>query len=295
MAGESTSSTLTGWYVTQLSNVPAWYALDPNPAQDRLRVEGLDRGSKVKAFSRITKDTALSGTITEATGLSNTALDTDQVTATVAEVGILRQFTKLAERTNLMGPGGLLAVAVEDGVKMCLEKFETDTWAQFANASTSVGTSGAAYTIANSVQAQSQHVVNKSRGNIAFMMAATAGKNLRQDIVATGGAIFGAGAGDGMLRKTDTSTGYMGNFLGDDYYTNNLASTSGADSIGAAVIDNTAPPEEAATGCALGWMPEASMPFDNPVFSGGTQVAITMAYGLIEVLDRSYVKITTIT
>jgi hypothetical protein len=293
MAGESTSTTLTGWYTTELSKRVEMYPIDPNCAQKFVYIEGLDGQGKIKAFSRITKDTALSGNITEGTGLSNTALDTDQVTATVAEFGIMRQFTKLGERTNMLGTDGLIAVAYQDGVAMCLERFESLVWAQFANASTSVGTTGAAFTVANVVQAQSQHVVNKSRGEVVGFLPATAGKNLRQDVVATGAAVFANGAAGGLLERPDPQ-GFMGSFLGTAHYTNNLGTASGADTIGAYMVNGSQAGSTYSTGVALGWMPEAAL-LQQPTFSGGTQIAVTMALGMVEVHDAGYVKTTTIT
>ncbi|HYF01274.1 MAG TPA: hypothetical protein VEJ18_20290 [Planctomycetota bacterium] len=295
MANESTTATLTGWLNTSvLSKVVAPYAIDPNPAQLHVRVEPLAPGTKTAAFSKITKDTALSGTITEATGLSNVAFDTAAVTAAVAEVGILRQFTKLGERTNMLGPDGLHREAIEDGVRMCLEKLETDVWAEFVNASTSVGTSGAAFTVANVAGAIAQHTVNKSVGPIVGFLPATAAKNLRADVVASGSSIFATGAGNELLAQTQAD-GFMGSFMGIPHYTNNLGTASGANTIGAYMVDGGGPfAKNCSTGMALGWMPEVAAN-TTPALSGGMLMAITMAYGLVEVLDYAYVKTTTIT
>src|SRR5688572_9274114 len=101
MSGESTSTTLVGLYNDAVvSHLVAPYAIDPNPFMLHVRTEPTPAGTKTHSFARWTKDTALSGTITEGTGLSNTALDSDNVDASVAEVGIMRQFTKFGERTN---------------------------------------------------------------------------------------------------------------------------------------------------------------------------------------------------
>jgi hypothetical protein len=294
MSAESTTSTLTGWLNTSIiSALVAPYAIDANPMSQHVRVEPLAPGTKTAAFSTITKDTALSGTITEATGLSNVAYDTAKVTAAVAEVGIQRQFTKLGERTNILGSDGLHRSAIEDGAKMCFEKLETDLWDEASNASTSVGTSGATFTIADYAAALAQHTVNKSKGDIVFMLTATQGKNLRAEVVASGAAIFGNGAGNGLLKRTGDD-GFMGEFLGCNVYTNNLAETSGANKLGLAMVDGGgANPEQCATGVALGWMPEVAQ-LPNVAFSGGMQMAITMAYGIVEVIDYPYVKIATL-
>lgn len=295
MSGETTTSTVTGWlHASQLSMLSAPYAIDPNPAQNHIRTEQMPPGTKVHAFSRETKDTALSGNITEATGLSNTAWDTAQVTATAAEFGILRQLTKFSERTNLYGPEGLQARMVTDGTAMCLERWETLIWAEFANASTSVGTSGAAMTLADIGSAFAQHTVNKSVGDIVFMLSATQGKNVRNEALASGAAWLANGSGGGILKQTQPG-GYIGNILGADLYTNNLAASASADKVGVAMVD-AGPgkvPQNGATAATIVWMPEAFM-LGNPVFSGGAQIAVTMCAGLVEVLDYAYVKIVTI-
>lgn len=293
MSGESTSTTLVGFYNDAVvSKLVAPYAIDANPAMLHIRTEMTPPGTKTHSFARVTKDTALSGTITEATGLSNTALDADNVDAAVAEIGIMRQFTKFGEKTSQLGTGGLHQLALEDGVMMNLEKYETDIWAQWANASTSVGTSGAAFTLADYAAALSQHTINKSRGKVVFMLTGTQGKNLRAEVVASGAAWLANGSGNRVLEQTDDD-GFMGSLMGSNIYTNNLAATSGANKIGCALVDGGLNPRGGSTAASVAWMPEqAALP--NVAFSGGLQIAVTMAYGLIEVLDYAYVKIATI-
>jgi hypothetical protein len=297
MSGETTTSTATGWL--QASNLTvnsAPYAIDPNPAMLHIRTEMMGPGSKVKAFSKETKDTALSGNITEATGLSNTAWDTAQVTATAAEWGIMRQLTKFAERTNVYGPEGLQYRMQTDGVAMCLERWEALIWAEWANASTTVGTSGAAMTLADIGSAFAQHTINKSNGQIVFMLTATQSKNVRNEALSSGAAFLANGSGAGILRQTQPG-GYVGNILGADLFTNNLGTASGANTLGCAMIDAAAPgadPVNGATAAAVVWMPESFM-IGNAAMSGGAQIAVTMCAGLVEVLDFAYVKIATIT
>ncbi len=295
MAGESTSGTLLGGVTTTLSRNWSMYAVDPAPMVEHLRIEPIDPGGNIKAFARVTKDTALSATITEATGLSNVALDTAKVSATVAEHGIMRQFTKLGEKTNLLGAAGLYELAFADGVKMCMEYWETLVCAQATNASTSVGTAGAAFTIANFIGAQFQHTVNKAVGPFLWFLHATAGKNLRNECAGSGAAIFGAGAGNELLQSADASDGYLGAFMGDPIYTHNLGLVVSADTLSYRLVDGARNPTGSATACALGWTPEITPMFFNPAFSGGAQFAITMAQGLVEVNDFAYVKAATIT
>lgn len=297
MANETTTATVTGWLqASTLSVLSSPYAIDNNPAMQHIRAEMLPQGTKVAAFSREVKDTALAANITEATGLANTAWDTSQVTATAAEWGILRQLTKFAERTNIYGPAGLQARMVTDGVAMCLERWETLIWAEWANASTSVGTSLQAMTLADVGSAFAQHTINKSIGPIVFMLSATQGKNIRNEALGSGASFLAAGGDNhGILKQTGVG-GYMGTLLGADFYTNNLAVTATSDKVGIAMIDagpGGGPPENGASAATVAWMPEAFL-LGNPVFSGGAQIAITMCAGIVEVSDFAYVKIVTI-
>lgn len=294
MANESGTAAVTGFINTSIiSQEVAWYLLDAFPAQKLVRVEDVPPATKTAAFSRVTKQTALSGTITELSGLSNTAFQADNVTAAIAEVGILRQFTKLVQRTNMLGPDGLLMAAARDGIQMCLEKFETDVCAQWTNASTSVGTSAAAYTLSNFAGALSQLAINKAKGDIAAVLTTTQSKNLRADLVSSGAGIFAAGAANNILGRVGDD-GFVGSLFGVPTWTNNLGLVSGSNTIGVHLVDGSRNPAGASTGVALGWMPEQSM-LNQPAFSGGTQIAITMAYGIVEVLDGAYVKDVTVT
>jgi hypothetical protein len=292
MSNETGTAAVTGWINTSIiQGLVAWYLLDAFPAQKVVRIEPIMPGTATAAFSRVTKQTALSTTITELTGLSNTAFGTDKVTAAIAEVGILRQFTKLGQQTNIFGPDGLIMAAVKDGIQMCLEKFETDVWAQATNASTSVGTSGQAFTVANFAAGISQLAINKAKGDIVALLTTTQAKDLRADIVSSGAAVFAAGAGNGIMQRVGDD-GYMGTVFGVPAYTNNLGLVSGSDTLGEFLTDGNRSPEFGATGVALGWMPEMSQ-LAQPAFSGGIQLAVTMAYGMVEVLDGAYTKITT--
>jgi hypothetical protein len=294
MSGESTSATLAGFYNDAVvSKLVAPYAIDANVMFPRVRTEMTPPGTKTHSFARVTKDTALSGTITEGNGLSNTALDTDNVDASVAEIGIMRQFTKFGEKTNMLGADGLHNLGLDDGVKMNLEKLETDCWAEASNASTSVGTSGAAFTIADYAAGISQLAINKAKGKAVALLSGTQAKNLRAEVASSGAVFLSNGNGNKILEQTEDD-GFMGTFMGANVFTNNLAESSGANKLGLFMVDGgSGKPEQCSTGLSIAWMPEvASLP--NVAFSGGLQMAITMAYGIIEILDYAYVKIATI-
>ena len=295
MSGESTSGTLVGWLQTQiLSTGVAPYAKDALPCHMRCRMEDAPQGSAAYAFSTITKDTALSTTITEATGLANTALDTTKATATGGEVGIMRQLTKKAGRTSMLGEAGLFNECLVDGIFMNLEKMETDCWAEFANASTSVGTSGSPMKAVDIASAIAQHTINKSGGlTLVGFLHATAAKNVRNELATSGATWLATGAANNLM-SNPAPDGFMGHFM-MDLYTNNLAATASSDKVSGFHVDGSIPSQRlsCATGMAVWWMPEFAT-WSNPTFSGGIQVAITCMYGLVEVVDAYYVKAATI-
>ena len=295
MTAESTASTLVGWFQTQLlSSGVAPYLRDPLPMHARMRMEDVPQGTGVLAFSTVTKDTALSGTITEATGLSNTALDTSKASATTAEVGIMRQFTKKAERQNMLGPGGLHTEAIKDGVYMCLEKLETDACAEAANASTTGGgTSLATFKATDAASMVAQMTINKAPFKSVGFLHATAGKNLRNELTGSGAAWLSTGAANEVMNETGAD-GYFGHFL-VPWFTSNLGVTSSSDKTSFLMVDGSIASQRlsASTGIAVSWLPEVAS-WANPIFSGGLQMAITMCYGLVEILDGSYTKALTI-
>lgn len=294
MASESGTAAVVGFLNTSvIQKMVHWYLIDNNPAQMFSYIQPIaGQGTDTAAFDRVTKQTALSGTITELNGLSNTVFQTSKVTAAISEIGVLRQFTKKVEKTNILGADGLHMTAIQDAIKMCLEKFETDIWSQFANASTTVGTTGLSFTVANFAAAIAQMTINKAVGPMVAMLTSTQVKNLRADIASNGAGVFAAGLGNDVMKPVGQN-GYVGVFFGVPTYTNNLASASGGDKIGALMVDGNAYPEGAPYGVSLGWMPEASM-LNQPQFSGGLQVAVTMAYGAVEILDGAYVGTVTV-
>lgn len=292
MAGETTVATLVGWYQTQLlSKAVAPYAKDPIAAVYHCRAEQVPQGTDAYAFSTETKDTALSTSILESTGLANTAYDTTKASATVAEYGVLRQSTKKAEKTNMLGGDGLLERFLIDGSFLCYEKMETDAWAEFTNASTSVGTAGQAMKYTDLGLMVAQHTVNKSVGELVGFLHASAMKNVRQDILGAGAALLSTGIANGLLGR-GRSDGFQGHFM-MDLYSGNLGLASGADKISAAMVSASLPgndPVNCPIGLAISWLPEASPVWKNPTFSGGNQVAITACVGYKEIVDFPYVK-----
>lgn len=291
MASETTATTLSGAINTSfIAKVMNNYAIDLNVLLPRVRYEPVANGTGTAAFMIPTKSSSAAA-ITDGTGMSNASLTISNTTVAASEVGILRQVTKKASRFNVLGDKGMHDFVIEDGKRLVLEKMETDGLAQFTNASTSVGTSGANFTIANALSAISQASINKMRGNAYFVLSTFQARDLRAAVGASSAPILSFVGGASLLSGPD-NTGMTGVFAGKPVYETNLALAVSSDKLGAYLIDGYMNPENAPTGCALGWMPEPEE-VNTPALPGRQQ-AVTACYGFGEIADFNYVKILTI-
>lgn len=290
MANETTTATVTGGINSSfIAKVMSNYAIDANVLLPHERYEPVANGTGTAAFTSTTKGSAAA--ITEASGMSNTALTQANTTVAASEVGVLRQITKKAGRFHVLGDAGLFNFAVEDGRKLVLEKMETDALAQFANASTSQGTSGANFTIANALGGISQLSINKARGRKVMVLSTFQARDLRAAIGASAAPILQFIGGAQLLAGPD-DMGFTGTFAGVPTYETNLAVAASSDKVGAIFIDGFTNPENAPTGCALGWMPEMET-IGTPELPG-KRVAVTACYGFGEISDFNYCKFVTI-
>jgi hypothetical protein len=290
MAAESTTTTVTGGInASLLVKIMSNYAIDINVLLPRARYEPVANGTGTAAFTSTTKASAAA--ITEASGMSNTALTQASTTVAASEVGILRQITKKAGRFHVLGDAGLTSFAIEDGSKLVLEKMETDGLAQFTNASTSQGTSGANFTIANGLGGISQLSINKARGAKVMILSTFQARDLRAQIGQSSSPILQFIGGAQLLAGPD-EMGFTGTFAGVPVFETNLAPAASSDKVGAIFIDGFRNPENAPTGCALGWMPELET-IGTPELPG-KRIALTACYGFGEISDFNYTKFVTI-
>lgn len=290
MANETTTTTMGGVINSSLiSKVLLSYQIDPFVAFPTIRMEQIPAGTKTLAMALPTKGSA--GSISEGTAMSNTALTFNNTTITAAEYGVLRLVTKLAARTNILGEAETYQFVVQDGTRLCLEKFETDVWAQWASASTSVGTSNTTMTIANAASAISYLPINKAVGPFVMHLSTQQARDLRAALAATTGTVWASQNVD--LLNVVGPDGYAGMFMGVPVFTSNLAATANAsvDKVGVVMVNGAKNPSHAATGCGYLWMPEDEQ-VGTPSYPG-RQMAVTMAYGLAEVVDGYYTKIVT--
>lgn len=293
MAGETTTATIAGAINTSLiSKVISNYAIDPFVALQHMRMEQVGgRGTNTAAFAIPTKAT-VGAAPGEATPFTNQALTITKTTVACSEVGITRLVTKQAARFSVMGAEDeVYNFVIEDGARLTYEKMETDAWAQFTNASTSVGTTNTTMTIANYAAGVSQLTINKAVGPFISLLSTFQVRDLRAQAATSAAPILTALGFDAVGKRTGDD-GYVGAPMGVPTWCSNLALTVTTDKLGAFLVDGAAKPENAATGIAVGWLPEPVV-LASPTYPG-VQATVTACYGMGEIADFNYVKVTTI-
>jgi hypothetical protein len=267
------------------------YSAERDKTTQWLHTEMIAGQSDVARFARPALDAAAG--LSEATDAANTQLDFTSATATAAEVGLVRTISNLALDANALGRAELLRFVQEDAARLIGIKKETDAYAEFANASNSVGTTGVAMTLSDFVEGFSTLVdTNHAEGDVKFMGTSTQVKDLR-DALTSSGAVVNTGL-QGLMspRRAD---GASFDWLGVPIYSSTLAASSGGDKIGAFIVDGSMPggrPEFGATGRALVWDPRVMI--EESAQKGAIIFRASTAYGLVEKADEFYVKAVTI-
>lgn len=240
------------------------------------------------AFPRWIKDAGADIATEGTTDLANTQLETEEVTCTVAQVGILREVTKLNSRANRLGEQGLIDFIARDGAQLMVEMMEDDLAALASGFSNVEGETTTDLSIANMVQTQMQRRTQNARGPAAFVLDDQQLLDLEVAVAASSASIFQGGANQSLLNGR--SDGLAGSFLGDPVYYSNLTDTSNT---GAAVngmyITTNGDPRYASLGVAMKWAPELDS--ESNVSKLTKEHAVSAAYGVCERYDGTGVRI----
>lgn len=188
--------------------------------------------------------------------------------------------------------------------KMCMEKFEQDHVDLLDNFSTSVGTSGAAFTVSDAFSALYSYDVGEPvTRDAAWFLWPVQVRDLRADL-----ALNGGGLGGGVWVQTvDTDflrasmlpvNGNLGTFLGRPLYQGahslrNLSDTN-ANVNGALLAVGKGAPDSGQLG-ALAHVTRGgfAMHFDYSVDDRGVIFALVMEYGVAEIRDSHGIRIRT--
>jgi hypothetical protein len=288
MANETTITTLTEIVNAEMI-IPRImdYAIDAMVATSLCRMEDLSGAhSKVASFPIFEKDTAVA--VAEAASLSNNDFTTADTQVTAGQVGILREITKMAAMTNVLGPVGIGDAIARDGGMLCAEVAENDTVALFPSITASVGATGVDLSVANMIEAIGKFRTAKSRGVPVFVLDDQQMVDLSTAVAAATGTVWASGNGQSILNSS--TTGIAGQFLGSEVRWTGLTDTAnaGADVVGALL--NTGVPE-ATIGFVWLWAP--TLDTDKDIAKVSTKYAITTAYGVGLINDGSGVKLVT--
>lgn len=281
--------------VTEIVNAEWIDPLIADYAKDEIVIAELAReadlrgkATKTVAFPIWEKDTAADITTEGTTTLSANDLTLAETTVTVAQVGILREPTKLAERANLLGEAGLVEYIAQDGGYLCMEMLEDDLAGLFPSITASVGTSGSDLTIGNMLEALGKRRTNKARGVPVFVLDDQQTVDYQNGLGTTTGTFWTGGTGQSSM--TSRSDGKLGAFLDAEVRYTNLTDTAnaGADVVGALLNVGS---KEASLGVAILWMPELDKELN--VAKSTRLYAVNFCYGAGLINDNNSVKLVT--
>lgn len=189
------------------------------------------RGSLVLAIPLAGWDSLVMTAPGEATGVSNTALDSDQITLTIARQAIQLQ---ISDELLVSSMGGAMNVErlAQAAASAYINRHNDLTVGLFSGVTASVGTSGADLTLDDIVDATQTLMRANNTDGLYAMLHGQQMSDLQNSLRGEGGALsFSAPTAEMIAAK---GKGYAGSYLGVDFWVNNRVATanSGADRAG---------------------------------------------------------------
>jgi hypothetical protein len=281
MAAETTTTSLTNIINSEvIEQTIADYLIDKNVIAPLVTYRSLaGKASKTWTFTRWVKDTAAD--ITEGTAISsNTEMTMAQNSVSVAQVGIAREITEFAKETNTLGPAGLMARAVQDGVALCSEAREDDLAALFISLTgTTIGSTGVDLSVANFIEAIARLRTAKVSGRLVCVLDDQQQLDLMQGVAAATGSVWSNQAGAQQSVLNSRMDGVVGSMLNTDIWYTNLTDTTNtaADVVGGIWVDPAANDEQCALALVELWAPRV---FSRPdPYMVSDEMSIVTAYG----------------
>ncbi|HAO93410.1 MAG: hypothetical protein A2X93_09095 [Deltaproteobacteria bacterium GWC2_56_8] len=204
--------------------------------------------------------------LTEATDMSNTAVNTASTVVVADEAGIMITVTDML--MNGAGLGGLEPFATELG-KALANKIDSDLLLSAATLTGSVGTSGADMTEANFLSAIYSLELGNAKGPFVAVLHPYQVSNLRSSIAATTGAVWGGPTAPAR------DIGSMGTLYGVDIVqsTNCASVNANADRLGVMM------PLGNQSGLAYVLKTGAKTEFQRDASLRATEIIVTAVYG----------------
>lgn len=189
------------------------------------------RGSLVLAIPLAGWDSLVMTAPGEATGVSNTALDSDQITLTIARQAIQLQISDELLVSSLGGAMNVERLA-QAAASAYINRHNDLTVGLFGGVTASVGTSGADLTLDDVVDATQTLMRANNTDSLYAMLHGQQMSDLQNSLRGEGGALsFSAPTAEMIAAK---GKGFAGSYLGVDFWINNRVATanSGADRAG---------------------------------------------------------------
>jgi len=224
------------------------YAIDYTVAAPYVNLLDLrGKATKKGAFPRWVLDTATDIT-NETTSLSNTTLETTEVTITAAEIGIRRDVSDAVLEETIIGRA-LFDFLIKDAGNLFAVSLDDDIVALFASFTGAVGTSGSNLTIANMVEAQATVRKQKMKGPLVYILD----DQQALDYQAAQAASTATTVNSFFEVGTGIDSAYLGTFMGAPVWSSGLCDTANtaADVVGACFIDGSASPASGAIGMVM--------------------------------------------
>lgn len=208
-----------------ISNSILAYVWDAPVHSDKVRYQSLiDVKSPTASFPRQVKGPSTISTVaTETTSIATVAMTFTDTGITVSRYGIARGITTTAEEDNQLGEMIYNQMFVEDAARLYGELLDTLVVAQFASASTTVGATTVALSVATAMSAVAAQRNKKVRGK---MCIALHDLQLAQLHVAQAAAT--SPAFDRFYSINADVTGYGGTLLGVEIWASSLVPTANA-------------------------------------------------------------------
>jgi hypothetical protein len=238
-------------------------------------------------------DTEFDGT--EATDLSNIALDTNTVSITAAEYGVLRTITDNVFEDSIGGLD-LLNRVVADCARILMTAYESDIVTLFGSFSAGVGSTTVDLTVANMIAAQvaiRQSGIRAPDG-VSYVLDEQQVDDLEAALIAgNAAASVYAGATDRLMDVDKGPNNGMGNghvmrFRGYPVYSSGLTLTANAaaDVAGACFV-HSSPSNDPFAAIGTSISREFRMETQRDASMRATEVVCTMRKGVAEISDAS--------
>lgn len=292
MAAETTITSITELVPAEkIGEIVMDYAHDLMPIAGLCAEVQLPPNSgKVYNFPRWVADAHEDITTEGTTALTNTELETTETAVTVAQIGLGRELTKIAQRTNVLGPALLDHMMMDAATTLALA-IEDDLAALFTSITDSVGTTTVDLTIANMLAAIAAQRVNLVQGQLEFVLHTVQLADLNTAIAASSASLFTGTANQSTVNAR--MSGYVGQFLDANVWVSSLCDTAntGDDRVGACINNGRISRTRPSLGLVNFWFAELDV--DKDIFLLTDRMAWSACYGVGLIGDAYSVKIVT--